>query len=449
MGARNLTQEIFYTDCCWTAPAGVKSVRVRTIPNCHSAFEAGCAKGGAIDSNCDLYMWGSNAGGGLGINSITPACQPTKVCCGFKWRTFAVGSNFDSSGGITTAGDLYMWGSGSCGVQGNNTITSNCQPTLVCCGFKWKMLAIGGTLAVGITCSGDMYAWGSGTCGGLGNNTITSVCQPVLVCCGFKWKFVSVAFNSVLAITVNGDAYGWGDASCGRLGTANCNGLCQPTLVACCHKWKFIHLAGTHGGGINCFGDLYTWGANNGAQLANGTSVGLTVGTPRVVCCSQVAGFKWKWFRGNSSCASLAITVGGDIYVWGTAYCGMFGTNNNTFTSCPVQICCGFKWRQAGMNQVVAGGVAGGVTKEGCLFMWGDGTCGAAGNNTITTTCQPTLTCCQASPWGTFYQQNARVFDVAPGGVYLVSLLGRFATFQGDVITDDYFTDAVALEYFS
>lgn len=194
-----------------------------------------------IDTAGNGYAWGSNSCGVLGIGSVTTASLPTPICCNLKWKMFAgTGPTSNSFAiGITCSGDMYAFGNNTNGQFGNGSGGNcACQPTLVCCGIKWKTGAVGpnGT-TYGIDFQGNLYAWGVATQGALGNNTTTSTCLPTLVCCAFKWKAIAAACNFAVGITAEGVMYAWGANSCGQIGNNTITQTCQPTQTCCGFSW--------------------------------------------------------------------------------------------------------------------------------------------------------------------------------------------------------------------
>lgn len=86
----------------------------------------------SIAASCGLvgttaYCWGENGSGTLGDGSYTNRTSPTAVAGGLSFKRLGSATVSYTSCGITTADELYCWGSGSYGLlgQGTSVITSN------------------------------------------------------------------------------------------------------------------------------------------------------------------------------------------------------------------------------------------------------------------------------------------------------------------------------------
>lgn len=75
-----------------------------------------------MDSKNNLWIWGNNNNGQLGIGPSGTISSPTKVGHpedGNNWISFETGAY--TTGAIDQEGDLWMWGSNSYGQLGNGT----------------------------------------------------------------------------------------------------------------------------------------------------------------------------------------------------------------------------------------------------------------------------------------------------------------------------------------
>lgn len=188
-----------------------------------------------IDSNGDAYAWGNNANGELGTNDVTPRSSPVLVVGARKWKQVGCfGSSQSSSFGIDVNNDLYAWGYNVSGQLGIGNVTPKSSPTLVLGGLKWKSIANTGTpisWAMGIATTGDAYAWGDNAGGELGLNDVTPRSSPVLVVGGRKWLQLAASSTSAFGIDSTGSAYGWGVNNLGQLGLNDTVNRSSPVLI--------------------------------------------------------------------------------------------------------------------------------------------------------------------------------------------------------------------------
>ena len=121
----------------------------------------------------NLYCWGYNEVGQVGNGeSGLFLNQPTPVRVGGAgvWTGASVGGYH--SCGITTAKNLYCWGSNGSGQVGIGSVTA---PQLamrrVGAAGVWSSASAGGVHTCGITTASNLYCWGSNDFGTIGNGS--------------------------------------------------------------------------------------------------------------------------------------------------------------------------------------------------------------------------------------------------------------------------------------
>lgn len=133
----------------------------------------------------DVYCWGDNNSGRLGINlnyaSLNYSTVPRKVNMPAGQTAVKLGSSSGAYCALTSSSRLYCWGQNADGQVGNNSTANRISPVL-----------IGGPSP-------------SGGFGGLANKTVTDVS-------GFG------AFNKHLCAIAEGKAYCWGRNERGEIG---------------------------------------------------------------------------------------------------------------------------------------------------------------------------------------------------------------------------------------
>lgn len=134
-----------------------------------------------ISTTGNLYAWGANTNGQLGLGDTTPRSSPTLVVGGLKWVKVFVNSPTSASFGISVDGNLYAWGLNTNGQLGVNDTTPRSSPTLVVGGLKFSDIAAAGSTAVAVASDGNLYAWGNNANGQVGDGTVVAKSSPVLV----------------------------------------------------------------------------------------------------------------------------------------------------------------------------------------------------------------------------------------------------------------------------
>ena len=245
------------------------------------------------------------------------------------------------------------------------------------------MAAGGHYFSAALTESGEVYTWGYNGygCLGRGNSYIgTSNYTPERIQVGpigTKVKAISAGYNFMFALTEEGDLYSWGYNGYGQLGLGHnlTNDNTQsPTKVPMPMNTKFKRIEAqsyAHVLAIDTNNKLYSWGYNGYGQLGN--SFVDWSNSPSYVLPSLDIDFKdiaTGWYT------SMALSVSGDIFVFGLNSYGQLGLGDTTTRTVPTKLPTGLTYRAiaAGDQTSMA------VTTDGKLYMWGNNIYGQYGN---------------------------------------------------------------------
>ncbi len=136
-----------------------------------------------LDSSGVAWAIGSNGQGNLGDGTVTSRSTPTLVLGGIKFAQITC-TQLGSVYGIDTLGQMWAWGNNSSGQLGVGDVASRSSPVLVLGGHKWvamfKDMAAGSKIAA-IDSNGQLWAWGLNSAGALGVGDVTPRSSPVLV----------------------------------------------------------------------------------------------------------------------------------------------------------------------------------------------------------------------------------------------------------------------------
>ncbi len=176
----------------------------------------------AVNDKGELYVWGSNEDGVLGIgmteDEISYVERPIKILDNVMYVTLGQTGFGDVSGAaITNNNDLYTWGRGGSGQLGNGKCESNLKPE--------KILSNVTAVDIGVACmaaisDGALMTWGNNSLSrlgtGLNSYEMPDSYTPVW-CMGDAVK-VDLGMTHGAVINGNGELFIWGEHSSGQYG---------------------------------------------------------------------------------------------------------------------------------------------------------------------------------------------------------------------------------------
>ena len=257
--------------------SGVLTVPTR-IETASSSWVSVSARSGtvaAINSQGQLFTWGSNIQGQLGHGDTDARSTPTQVGTRTDWERVSVGGN----GGnfmlaITTSGHLYAWGNQT------NVISNQSTPIGIGSANNWTSISTGGLFAVAINSDGELFTWGGNVVNapelGRTPNVTFPQNQPGPVDLTYTgtandWIDVRTTNTSAAAINASGYIYTWGEDTLGQLGrpvdivSAN-----RPGRVGTDSNWVSVMGGNSHFLAFNSDRELWAWGNNSLGQLGIG-----------------------------------------------------------------------------------------------------------------------------------------------------------------------------------
>ncbi|XP_052197694.1 ultraviolet-B receptor UVR8 isoform X2 [Diospyros lotus] len=306
---------------------GSQSLRSIACGGAHTLFLTECGS---------VYATGLNDFGQLGISDHKSyTAEPLKVY-GIRKEIIGISAGYHHSAAITVDGELYMWGKNSNGQLGLGKKAAKLItiPTKVECltGVTITMTALGCEHSIAITDQGDALSWGAGGSGRLGHGhepsiwgflRSTSEYTPRLIkkLEGVKVKSIAAGMLHSACIGENGSVFILGEKAVDKLVLGQEKSATTPFMISNLPRSEEVACGGYHTCVVTSGGELYTWGSNENGCLGNGrTDVShlpervqgpfLTTSVCQVSC-------GWKHTAAISE---------GNIYTWG------WGGSHGTFS---------------------------------------------------------------------------------------------------------------------
>ena len=223
---------------------------------------------------------------------------------------------------IDENGNLYSWGSntdGQLGIERSNTTSYN-VPVKIMEGTKFIEICAGYTNSFAIDEEGNLYFSGNSQ-GCLYDVPGNYQYGFVKIEAGVKFKKISIDMNYALALDVEGHLWTWGSNQYGKLGEGMTPDDCRYRyeLKKIIENVKFKEIcAGRFGGAaIDENGNIWSWGENDNNEVGNGTTSEY-VATP-VQITKNIKFVKVQ----RDNFYMMALSDEGDVYV-----CGRFANKN-------------------------------------------------------------------------------------------------------------------------
>ena len=282
---------------------------------------------------------------------------------GETWGDQFTGGLMDMSVG----GDVYGWGLNNYGQLGTGDVLSFDVPSLVPVlrNKNSTIISAGAEHSAVISKEGFVWAWGRNDGGqlGLSDSTLSSCESKGLQsnCNGPRparvlfpsslsdlWGEQVVDISSMndhnLAITRSGWTYSWGRNSHGQLGTGDTTDRNVPTKVKNSYAYRFViaRTGGSHSMGLSARGEVFVWGSGASGQLGQDIAgLGPRSANPRLSLEPiQVEALKdfmvIQITAGWSHC--IALTVDGEVWMWGGNRDGQLGLGDLTDRFEPVKL---------------------------------------------------------------------------------------------------------------
>jgi alpha-tubulin suppressor-like RCC1 family protein len=230
----------------------------------------------ALKTNRSLYAWGRNNFGQLGLSDETSRPTPTQVTTTTDWSIISTGGYDNTSGhslAIKANGNLWVWGKnnyGQLGLGDSGNSTSRTTPTQLASDSDWMSVAGGDDHTIALKTNNTLWIWGRNNLGKLGVGDMTTRITPSQIGTESEWNSVAAGSWYSLGIKINGTLWSWGVDGFGQLGLGSVTFQTTPAQVGIQSDWSYITTGYYHTIGIKTNGRVWAWGYNNYGQLGLG-----------------------------------------------------------------------------------------------------------------------------------------------------------------------------------
>ena len=216
------------------------------------------------------YGWGYNYSGQIGsgyVNWMTKympreinLSNVSSISCGYS-HTIA----------LTNENEIYSWGSNDNGRLGLGDTISKYSPQKINL-TNIMSVSCGINFTIALTINGKLYSWGNNKWGQLGLGNYCDQHLPQYISLPESIGSVVCGRNHTFALTNNGNIYGWGYNNFGQVGLTEYFNINRPQKLYFLEPIKSISCGSNHTIAVTNNDMLYVWGKNNYGQLGLGDS---------------------------------------------------------------------------------------------------------------------------------------------------------------------------------
>eukprot|EP00004_Rigifila_ramosa_P024507 TRINITY_DN7127_c0_g1_i1.p1 TRINITY_DN7127_c0_g1~~TRINITY_DN7127_c0_g1_i1.p1 ORF type:complete len:938 (+),score=202.27 TRINITY_DN7127_c0_g1_i1:1762-4575(+) len=253
-------------------PQRVEALRLKAVVQVAAGYHHSLA----LTDSDDLFAWGWNAHGQLGVGDTVDVFSPKPVTALVDEPIVQISCGFCHSCARTANGEVFVWGSAQHGQVGDGTTAGQTSPRRIEGVLQGKVvvaLACGAFHTLAVTDTGGVYTWGrfKKTKEDEPIDDDSTLLSPHWLMQFPSSKVVAVAcghWHSAL-LSADGKVYTWGESDSGQLGHGSTNAQRQPTQLAALDADFVTQIAcgEEHTLCLSRSGTVYCWGRGNWGQL--------------------------------------------------------------------------------------------------------------------------------------------------------------------------------------
>ena len=306
-----------------------RSKRLTGITQIVNGFHHTCA----LNETKEVYCWGENAYGNLGVGNTTKSNIPLKV--NNLEDVITITSGWGANCAILSNNTSKCWGRNQWGALGNGTITNVLIPTFILneddnSNFEnIKEIKTTGQSTYLKTTDNNVYFFGSNSYGKFGDSNYGAInyYYPQLV--NHSFEQYSMYYHHTCSIDASNRTYCFGRNVFGQIGDGTTINTNIPLLVSGLNIQK-ISVGGVHSCGINS-NEIYCWGDNTYGQLGNNTNTNSLF--PLTVNINENIAELFTGYVNN-----CVVLNAGIVKCWGDNTYGQLGIDSTEVKLIPVEV---------------------------------------------------------------------------------------------------------------
>ncbi|MFH1846268.1 MAG: hypothetical protein ABH869_01785, partial [Candidatus Omnitrophota bacterium] len=351
------------------------------------------------DDGGNVWAWGRGHDYRLGHGDTSHQYKPKKVTALDPETITEVVAGYKSSFALNESGDIWAWGDNEHGRLGLGDTSDEKYPAQIPGITGIKLFSTYGSHSIAIRNNADILTWGDNRLAQLGKEEWQPcIHEPEIIednntnsFVNNNFQKVSVSIYHVLALDAEGKVWAWGSNNYGQIGDG--------TQITRSAPVKVQGLAGVvitdisagqyHSLALDSNGFIWAWGRSNYGQIGNGTS-GSNVLQPVKIetdIDGNILPLIQKIAAGGEHSLALSNEILPKIYTWGRNSSGQLGIGNTTQQTRPIKLThievggTSFKILDiaAGDDHSLA------LRNDGGIRSWGEGSYGRLGRGSTTT----------------------------------------------------------------
>jgi len=180
-------------------------------------------------SNNDVYAWGRNDNGQLGLGDIAHRDSPTKISSLANATQVACGNGYSMA---LIGGFVYIWGDNNYAQLGDGSTNDNSTPSVVAGIANVTQIAAGHRFALALNTADQVLGWGSNQYDQIGSALSSLVYSPEVIATISGIDTIVAGTDHALLLLDNETVMSWGRNAYGQLGQGDYTNSDTPTLIS-------------------------------------------------------------------------------------------------------------------------------------------------------------------------------------------------------------------------